>query len=363
MQQVRHQPENVHLQQPQNGSHSLNGHDRMAFSINQILSPVPTDTSSTETRENFSNTPQCQFDDNSPQPKSMQGNMASTQNSGYIYPQISNYWKSDFYNNQLYNKRLGNHPGFYHHGGYNSQQRDSGLYGQNYQNVGLKPSSFAGADLTPREFFSNSYSYYDYNNNKQPNRHLGQSSYDCSRNNQLDAEVNNSGLPNNSFKFGKNEKYSNMSYHNDSGCTSDGHDDKRSSAGRSDSSTADLHSRAENSSRKDNFYGIPTSSMNGGLRNGNQGPHSSFNPLALATNSQLGSDPAQAQPNSSYSAAHHQAAAIAAINDPANRLLKVSAQCNFHRPPLLSNTFPWMESRRERIARESRFFLISKNQG
>ena len=343
--------------------------NRMAFSINQILSPMATDVASVDTPYPA----QCQYDDQSTgQSKPPSACHSAPANERYLYPQLSNYWNNELYSGQsLYNNcRLPN-PGFYHRSTYPAHHRTSNLYSNEYSGTGVKsnpPTSigYHRNDINAREaLFPNNYSCYDYSSQKQSELSSTDSTvYTGNRAPNMEAAAPENGIcPSfNSCRFG--------SGHNDSGCHSDGVDDKRSSAGRSladsDSSTNELHQRNEFGTNPaistapsvaasgEVCYGSCCSRYSGSamLNNGPISHHerSGIGALTLPP-TQMIPDPMSAT-SGSFVAAQHQAAAIAAINDPTNRLLNVSAHCNFHRPPLLSNTFPWMESRRERIARE-----------
>lgn len=328
----------------------LQGQENISFSINQILSPNSDGSAmDEENRDQYAYNTYCEG--KTDKVANHSGNGGNFGN-GYFYPQLGNYWGGDLYNGQYYNGCRLRDSSFYYHG-YNN--RSSGIYGHDYPATPHLSLDNANAQKFNGDSTLNSYE-------KGTSNVLGDHSNGCYGYPSLNSS--DSGSPGNQqqsedprAKGGDDltpgrhfTAYSTCRYHHDADNSGDV---KRAGDVTGSSSCAHERTNAHHGSYSGAFsatkcygsccngYATAAALLTSGLQPSACGVSTLPGPAFTANNSQTAL-------NQQVAAIAAVDSAVAAVSVGNGNLIRMPAHRQLPRSSLL--TFPWMESRRERIA-------------
>ena len=351
MHQTRPMPAHLH--------HAQGQESNISFSISQILSPgseashMEDDASSGRGEQYPTNGSFRHFDESSTNGHNGEQRKTASGN-GYLYPQFGNYWNGDFYNQKLYNScRLGTDTSSIYYG-----SRSTSLYSSDYSQGHLnyrggeldrKPVSNGNSTYTSGEFEHKS-------DNGIPPQHLHsnegehfESRYPC---NEDISATNGIGEKNSSDITHTN--YNDCRYNQTDGCQSDGLDDKRSSGRSADS---DCSAQDHRNDSNDYCRSFSRGYCTGSCCSTNAAAAAFLSGVMSQSSGGVGSfsmPPITGGLHPSGDSLAHQAAMAAVDSAVAagtgHHHHHLLGRGFHHRSSMLPSTFPWMESRRERIA-------------
>uniref|UniRef100_H2ZKT1 Homeobox domain-containing protein n=1 Tax=Ciona savignyi TaxID=51511 RepID=H2ZKT1_CIOSA len=328
----------------------LHGQENISFSINQILSPAS--EGSTMDDENGTTRDPYQYCARSYDVPGSQVNERANNNNtgnGYFYPQLGSYWGGDLYNGQYYNgcRFTDYYPSY----GRNNNTLHANEYTNNQPLDSSRTTGNCEKFIPNGACSTNAEKQATMLNDSGTNATASESLFRSSTSSGNSPQAKETGLP-------QNQQTSDLS--------SDRHFSKFSNC-RFRSSDADGYGKlyedsqcAQASNRFGNHYSGAFSATNcyGNCCTGYAAAAALLSSGLPPSSCGVGSlaAPAISSVNPGHTTLTQQAAAMAAVDSAvaaatvgSGGILRVPNR-PLHRPSLLSTNFPWMESRRERIA-------------